>query len=59
VNLEAKWWNLTSGIKEFQTVSDMTFSSGCVISGLTPLNTIDGGEITAVIWLQLCLDETV
>ena len=59
VNLEAKWWNLTSGIKEFQTVSHMTFSSGCVISGLTPLNTINGGETIAVMWLHLCLDETV
>jgi hypothetical protein len=48
VNLETKWWNLTLGIKEFQTVSDMTFSSSCVISGLTPLNTINGGKTTAV-----------
>jgi hypothetical protein len=44
VNLEAKWWNLTLGIKEFQTVSDLTFSSGCVIFGLTPLNTINGRD---------------
>jgi hypothetical protein len=26
---------------------------------ITPLNTINGGETKAVMWLQLCLDETV